>query len=143
VFPLGLPVVYIPLAHAAAWWLGTRRVRGANAIAVAAWAAWLAHRTVKLFVQRKRPPGPRRGQRDSFPSGHTTAATALALTATTVLARAGRLSPRRARAIGVAAPAIMGASRVLTDEHWATDVVGGWALGALVAGVVAGLARKD
>lgn len=100
----------------------------------AAWAGWLVHRGIKLVFVRERPH--RRGQRrrvDSYPSGHTTGTTALAVTAAQVLARQGLVSPRRAALIGVGAPLLMGVYRVIDDEHWATDVIGGWLLGASIA----------
>ena len=36
----------------------------------------------------------------------------------------------------------MGAYRVLADDHWATDVVGGWLVGAAI-GLVRRRARRD
>jgi membrane-associated phospholipid phosphatase len=46
---------------------------------------------------------------------------------------------RRATAIGfaVAVPLIVGLSRLYLDVHWATDVLGGWCLGFLIALVAA------
>ena len=35
--------------------------------------------------------------------------------------------------IGSGPPLAIGASRVYPDVHWATDVLGGWSVGALVA----------
>ena len=70
---------------------------------------------------------------DSYPSGHTTGVTAVALTTAYVLGRQGVISKRRAIALAAAAPAIMGVYRVLDDEHWTTDVFGGWLLGGAVA----------
>ena len=49
------------------------------------------------------------------------------------------LSPTAALALGVALPGLMGASRVLADDHWATDVIGGWLLGGAIAGTVCGM----
>ena len=134
--PLGYPGAYIPVAHLCARWLRRRGFPNDRALIVAAWAAWLAHRLVKLAYERERPPrgvrikGPKR---DSFPSGHTTGATAFAITVARVLAADGLLSRAEALALGVGAPLVMGASRVYEDVHWATDVAGGWLLGAAVA----------
>lgn len=134
--PLGYPGGYIPLAHLGAYWLRRRGLTNGHALPAAAWAAWIAHRLAKLAYERERPPrgvrvkGPKR---DSFPSGHTTGATAFALTAARVLAADGLLSREQAIALGVGAPLVMGASRVYADVHWATDVAGGWLLGAAVA----------
>lgn len=145
-FPLGLPGVYIPVAHAAAWWLAKHGHR-AGAVPATAWSAWLAHRAVKLVHHRERPRGrDRNGKRkprrtDSYPSGHTTGITALSIALMAVLAqprRAGRRNRRHeslaiARALLAAAPLIMGSQRLLADDHWATDVLGGLSLGAAVA----------
>lgn len=133
-FPLGLPGGYIAIAYLISRSLRRRRRPGGPAIVTAAWAGWLVHRGVKLLFVRERPR--RRGVRrrvDSYPSGHTTGATALAVTTARVLLRHGLISKRRAAAIGFGAPAVMGIYRVIDDEHWATDVLGGWLLGSSIA----------
>jgi len=66
---------------------------------------------------------------DSFPSGHTAAAFAVA-------AVAARHHPRYAEELFAAALAV-GVSRIILGEHWATDVLAGAALGALAADRVA------
>lgn len=132
-FPLGLPGGYITIAYALAHRLHRAKRRGGPAIVTSAWLGWLVHRAVKLAYERERPR--RRNARrrsDSYPSGHTTGATALALTTAYVLAREGLLSTRAAVAIGAGAPLLMGAYRVIADDHWATDVVGGWFLGGAI-----------
>lgn len=133
-FPVGLPIVYLPVAYATALWLRRVGARGGRAIVASAWLGWLVHRAAVAAFVRERPrrPGLRR-RTDSFPSGHTTAITSLALTTACVLYRQGLLSRRPAVALGVVAPVAMGAYRVLDDEHWATDVMGGWLVGAAIA----------
>ena len=66
----------------------------------------------------------------SYPSGHAAAAAAFYATAALVLAR-GRSPIAHAALAGCAAGVAVGvgASRVLLDLHWLTDVVGGLALG--------------
>jgi membrane-associated phospholipid phosphatase len=133
-FPIGLPGGYIAIAYATSLWLRRRRRKGGPAIVASAWLGWLAHRAMKVGYRRERPP--RAGERrrtDSFPSGHTTGATALALTTARVLHREGLISPQKALAIAIGAPFTMGAYRVIADDHWATDVIGGWLLGAAIA----------
>jgi membrane-associated phospholipid phosphatase len=92
------------------------------------------------LVARARPPvadwaGGAAGL--SFPSGHTTAATLAALTATWALA--ARVRPgwrRRALWAGAAAWAgTVGWSRVWLGVHWPTDVVAGWLAGLAWFGV--------
>lgn len=133
-FPLGLPGGYITIAYVLARSLRRRRRSGGPAIVTSAWAGWLVHRGLKLVFVRERPR--LRGQRprvDSYPSGHTTGTTALALTAARILARHELLSTRRAALIGFGAPLAMGLYRLIDDEHWATDVIGGWLLGSSIA----------
>ncbi|HEY5062046.1 MAG TPA: phosphatase PAP2 family protein, partial [Gemmatimonadaceae bacterium] len=88
---------------------------------------------VKLVYRRRRPRRPTvRDRTDSYPSGHTTGVTALATTTAFVLRRQGIGSAVHRLAIGIGAPALMGAFRVVADDHWATDVFGGWLLGAAI-----------
>ncbi len=132
-FPLGLPGGYIPIAYATARWIHHRQRRGSRAIVAAAWLGWLVHRAVKLGYFRERPPKPRARRRvDSYPSGHTTGTTALAVTAALVLRRDRLISTKTAAAIAASASIAMGAYRVLADDHWATDVLGGWLLGSAI-----------
>jgi undecaprenyl-diphosphatase len=132
-FPLGLPGGYITIAYMTARALRRRGKPGGPAIVTSAWFGWLAHRAAKLIYTRQRPR--RRGVRrrmDSYPSGHTTGATALALTTAYVLRRRRLISRPVAIATASIAPFVMGAYRVIDDEHWATDVIGGWLLGTAV-----------
>jgi membrane-associated phospholipid phosphatase len=66
----------------------------------------------------------------SFPSGHSATAAAFYAAAALVL---GRTLPGRPRhlliAVAVAIAVAVGASRVLLDVHWLSDVIGGLALG--------------
>jgi undecaprenyl-diphosphatase len=122
------------MAYATARWLHRRGHHGAGAIVGSAWLGWLIHRAVKVVLVRERPPHQRsRVRLDSFPSGHTTGATALAVTTAIVLHREGLISVRRAAALAFGAPLLMGTYRVLADDHWATDVAGGWVLGSAIA----------
>jgi membrane-associated phospholipid phosphatase len=133
-FPVGLPGGYLTIACSTAHWLGRRRRTGGPAIVTSAWLGWLVHRAVKLGYRRERPPRPMvRRRTDSFPSGHTTGATALAITMALVLHRGGVIPRARATALAAGAPLVMGMYRVIADDHWATDVIGGWLLGGAIA----------
>ena len=133
-FPLGLPGGLITIGYATSIWLRRNHRSSGRAVVTAVWLGWILHRAVKLRYRRDRPakPGVRR-RTDSFPSGHTTGTTALALTAAYVLRREGLISSRRAGTIAIGAPMVMGAYRVIADDHWATDVIGGWLLGGAIA----------
>jgi membrane-associated phospholipid phosphatase len=119
----------------AIWMRGARRAAAALALAVA--IAPLTTRTIKPLFARLRPGYADDGGRSfSFPSGHTTIATAVALTLAYVMVRE-RVAPRLAPAIAVLFVVAVGASRVYLAEHWMTDVVGGITVGAAVAAACA------
>jgi undecaprenyl-diphosphatase len=123
----------------------TKREGGLGPIA-ASFGALAVDNGTRLFVHQRRPPkaGPHHGRsRYAFPSGHTTAATAIAI------ACAGEISEQlsyRERVMlwtAVAALSIsVGWSRLYLDEHWMDDVLGGWLAGiALGIGSIAVTAR--
>jgi membrane-associated phospholipid phosphatase len=142
-YPLGLPGGYFTIAYGMAYWLRRRRRAGGPAIMTSALMGWLVHRGAKLVFVRERPrrPGVRR-RTDSYPSGHTTGATALALTSAYVFRRQGLISSTSAAAIAIGVPVLMGAYRVIADDHWTTDVLGGWLLGG-AAGLVCNAVLAD
>jgi membrane-associated phospholipid phosphatase len=92
----------------------------------------------RVFIHQRRPPraGHHHGRnRYGYPSGHVTAATAIAIASATEIA--DQLSPRERRLLWTAVAAIsisVGWSRLYLDEHWIDDVVGGW-----MAGIAIGL----
>jgi membrane-associated phospholipid phosphatase len=133
-YPLGMPGGYLAIAYATAHWLKRRHRRGGPQVVTSAWLGWILHRAAKMAIARRRPGARgKRGHYESFPSGHTTGATALALTMAYVLYRERLISRATAVAIATLAPTVMGVYRVLDDEHWATDIFGGWVLGAAIA----------
>jgi membrane-associated phospholipid phosphatase len=132
-FPLGLPGGYITIAYLVERQVARRTGRRAPAIPRAAWAGWIVHRGFKLFYRRVRPRRPGEPRRtDSYPSGHTTGVTALAFATACVLRRRRLTSTSGALAVAIVPAVVMGAHRVVADDHWATDVVGGWLLGGAV-----------
>jgi membrane-associated phospholipid phosphatase len=92
----------------------------------------------RIFVHQRRPPkaGSHVGRnRYAFPSGHVTAATAIAVA--TAGEVADQLSPAQRRLLWTSVAALsvaIGWSRLYLDEHWMDDVAGG-----LMAGVAIGL----
>ena len=65
----------------------------------------------------------------SFPSGHASMSMAAAVVLSYVLVRE-RLAPRATLVLGPLLALLIGLSRIYLDVHWASDVLGGWAIGA-------------
>lgn len=139
---LGAPSVVIPATALLAAWLWRRRgLPIAAAVVLAPAAATALFLAIKHLYRRERPAGGA-GLREltySFPSGHAAAAAAIFPTLAYVLVREGLLERERAIALGALAPLVIGSSRVYLDVHWPTDVLGGWSVGTLVAGMSAGV----
>lgn len=137
---IGGPSVIIPLSVLAGAWLRERRnLPIAGAVLLAPSAALTLFALIKLAYRRERPAGGAlRGERTfSFPSGHSAASAAVFGTLAYVLWREEMLDDELAVALAFAPPIIIGASRVYLDVHYATDVLGGWAVGGVVAAMSA------
>jgi undecaprenyl-diphosphatase len=74
----------------------------------------------------------------SFPSGHATESAAVYRTLAHMFAGTQRRSGVKPLtcAVGILAPFLIGISRVYLGVHWPTDVVIGWALGAMWSAIV-------
>lgn len=115
-----------------------RRYDLALLVIVAVGGAMLLNLLLKLGFDRPRPdlvPHLTEVYQSSFPSGHSMAAAATYLTLGAMMAR---VQPRRrlkiyflALAIGVML--LIGFSRVYLGVHWPSDVLAGWAAGAVWA----------
>jgi undecaprenyl-diphosphatase len=141
---LGSVGVMLGIALVGALWLWLRRGRHVAAAAlIAPAAATVLFFSIKPLFARARPPisGHLVLGTYAFPSGHTTASTAVCCTLAYVYWREGFISRRLALWIATLPPFLIGVSRVYLDVHWATDVLGGWSLGLLVA--VLGAALYD
>ena len=116
--------------------------RGGLAPSAASLAALGVDNAMRLFVHQRRPPkaGPHHAlHRYAYPSGHTTAATAIAVAVAAEIDDGLSRDQQITLWSGVAAIAIaVGWSRLYLDEHWLDDVVGGW-----MAGIVIGLAAAS
>jgi undecaprenyl-diphosphatase len=113
-------------------WLRRRRLAVLAFLLMVVVGQNLIANTVKVLVDRERPPVPHLAPSSgfSFPSGHTAAAAATWAAVALVL---GRGRPLRVKALLAAGAALLtvavAASRVLLGVHWLTDVIGGAALG--------------
>jgi undecaprenyl-diphosphatase len=127
--------------------LAARRVRAAAFVAVATVGAWVLDLQVLALNGRDRPhvpPPPATPSGPSFPSGHAMVATA-AYGALLVLVLPRVPPARRALAIAVAVSlvAAIGLTRIVLGVHWATDVLGGFALGAAWVALCAAVLRPS
>lgn len=126
----------VAVAVAAGAALAWRKPRLALDLGVAGVGAWFAAKGVKAIVGRDRPGGIldtviHRGPVDTglgFPSGHVAVATALAAVASPYLGRT-------ARRVVWSAVAVVAVARIYVGAHLPADVVGGFAVGWLIAAV--------
>jgi len=124
------------------WDRGRRHV--AAGVLVAPVIAIVAFNIIKSLYARPRPAGLGTGVPSSysFPSGHATASAAVFCTLAYVLWREGDIRGWPAVVIAIVAPLLIGVSRLYLNVHWATDVVGGWCAGVLVAVLSAALYNR-
>jgi undecaprenyl-diphosphatase len=135
---LGSGRVLIPLVVVVGlgWWAWRRTWRPLWLLAGAYLGADALYSIVKALTGRHRPPSALAVQHFgglAFPSGHATQATAVWAMLAALLS--GVVS-RRAQKVAIWAGAVVvatlvGVSRLYLGAHWLTDVLGGWALGAL------------
>jgi len=127
---LGAKEVLAPLAALVAWRL-FRATQGM--IALLAFSALAAGEFVAVLKRNfhiSRPAGGiTAGLGYSFPSGHATGSTAIAIVIAYVSIRQ-RIHPRAIVPICALIALLVGFSRVYLDVHWASDVIGGWVVGA-------------
>ncbi|MET9230250.1 phosphatase PAP2 family protein [Lentzea sp. NPDC003310] len=132
--------LWLPVAGLMA--LSGKEKAAKRALAAAAFAMPLGH-LVSLVVHRRRPPAatmparralPEHPDSSSFPSKHAVTAAAFG-TATA-------LEDRGAAVFVTPMVLLVAYSRLRTRVHWPTDVLGGLAMGALVALAQAGIGRS-
>jgi membrane-associated phospholipid phosphatase len=129
------PAVYLPVSLGMAALLAKRGVKHADAVPRSALAAWIAYHVVKSLVDRDRPPseqGSANADR-SYPSGHATAAAAIATSTAMLLSHDHRAPAADVLSASVGLPLLIGASRVVLGKHWPTDILGGFGTGIAIA----------
>jgi undecaprenyl-diphosphatase len=127
------------LTFAVAIWLVWRRAARWTAVwlVVTCAVATLVQQTLKALVDRPRPVWPDpvdSAHYAAYPSGHAMTATVVCGLLLWLVHRYGadRALWRTAVAVAAISVAGVGLTRIWLGVHWATDVVGGWLLGALV-----------
>ena len=142
--PLGKQWLHIPAAAVLSGFL-LRQGRGTPAMMplIASVASDLSSRVFdRLPPNRKPPPGHPDQQKPSFPSGHANETTAVTFTSAYVLSREGYVAPMPAFAVAAILSIASPGSRIYLDRHWPSDVIGGWAFGALWVLLTLSLAER-
>jgi membrane protein DedA with SNARE-associated domain/membrane-associated phospholipid phosphatase len=141
----GFLIPLVAVVGALYWWR-VRDGRPGVRLGAAYLGSFLLNRIVKDLTDRPRPPalfaiGHYGGS--SFPSGHATQAAAVYGVLAAVLAATTRRWPRKVALWmgGLFMSVLVGISRLYLGVHWLTDVLGGWALGALWVFVVVVVSR--
>lgn len=136
--PGGTTLVTLFTAAAALFLLAQRQRRRAGVLVATILLAWLSKDTAKALFDRARPDLVSQEvfvHSASFPSGHTSMATALYLMLAVLVSGYGLSQCGRALVYGLASllAGLVGFSRVYLGVHWPSDVWAGWCLGAFWA----------
>ena len=130
------PHIHPAVAALLGFVLRVERGRAGYGPSAASVGAWGIDNAARIFVHQKRPPkaGPHHSRyRYAYPSGHTTAATAIGVATASAIADDLPRSQQILLWTTVAAFALgVGWSRLYLDEHWLDDVVGGWLAGTVI-----------
>lgn len=111
-----------------------RGVAAAGSVVLAALLSAVLNKQLERHLpQPPAPPGRDSRTMPVFPSGHTLGPAAVALAASWVLVREGRLPAAPAAAGALAIPLVTATQRLIDEMHWASDVAGGYAAGASIA----------
>ena len=134
----GTTLVTLFTAAAGVFLLLQRQRRQAVVLVAVILLAWVSKDTAKALFDRARPDVVSQEvfvHSASFPSGHTTLATALYLMFAVLVSSSGLSAHGRTLTYGVAIllAGLVGFSRVYLGVHWPSDVVAGWCLGAFWA----------
>ncbi|MEO7456169.1 MAG: phosphatase PAP2 family protein [Gemmatimonadaceae bacterium] len=116
-----------------------RRWLAGSLVAMSGVLAVVSYLLVKSLVRRPRPTitADLKEGTFSFPSAHSTASSAICVTAAWILWRERLIGRGAALALAVIVPVLVGVSRLYLDVHWASDVLGGWTIGVLLAAMAA------
>lgn len=131
---LGDSLAYVPAGVLARVLLPRAGMRGGGAVLGAALTVGIGRHAFRWMIPRLRPPTHLMKWNffASYPSGHSTGASAVGLTLAHVLAAEGRAPAGPAFAAAAGVTLAVSVARVVRDAHWATDVVGGLFAGTAV-----------
>lgn len=137
-FPVSAPILFASAAI-----LAIRRSSWAPVLACGIPLLLLSAVTVtaKVLIGRAGPdrtPGTLHVDGTAYPSGHAATAVVVALLFVALFAP----ERRRWRAAASCWVLLVGFARVYVDDHWLTDVAGGWLLGLAVAGTAIAVLRR-
>ncbi|MEA2508596.1 MAG: hypothetical protein QOG21_678 [Actinomycetota bacterium] len=148
---LGSARVLLPVALVAGvvWWLRSHSFRPGLVLLAAYAGAVALSDALRLLVDRPRPPiahmvGHFTGS--AFPSGHAAQSIAVYGVLAALLAGSGASWTTKVMSwsAAFALAGIIGLSRIYLGAHWFTDVLAGWALGALwLFALVTALRTRD
>lgn len=139
VAPVGKWYSQIAIAAALSAALAARRntrrpAAGAAAIVASALlAAGAGMAFDRVLPQPPVPPGHRKKRKPVFPSGHTIAPLAVAMTASWIGHREGVVDGRIAIPLALLTPLVTASGKLMERKHWLSDVVGGYAAGIAIA----------
>ena len=128
--------------------INRREGRGGLGPSAASFGTLAVDNVTRVFVHQRRPPkaGHHHGHNQyGYPSGHVTAATAIAIATAAEIDDRLSVAERTMLWTAVAALSIsVGWSRLYLDEHWIDDVAGGWMAGmAIGLGAASLVAIRD
>ena len=134
------PLVGVAVVAAIVLWY-RRRPLVASTVLVAPVVAVSAYLNLKNMFARSRPSGLGNILEGTYsvPSAHATSSSAICCTLAYVFWRERLVSGVIAGLFALLVPLLVGISRVYLDVHWATDVLGGWSAGVLIAALSAAL----
>lgn len=138
--PLGKEWFHGPISAVLTVLLWTRGAGGVQASVplLASCTSEVLNRTMEAMLHiRAVPPGHPNKEKPSYPSGHATETTAVALATAYALSREGLMPAPEAFGAAAVLSALSSGGRLFLDRHWVSDAFGGVLLGLSTAAACA------